>query len=132
MTTTDREAILDKLCSRRPFEKNDWVLWMILADACDDEGRYDEAQCYRWMVKNHKRPYRTIITGGMYCHWYDENYAGEIDRESDLPNSLFKLIEVPADKRFREYCSFDSAQDAVAALVMVFPRWIKEHPEEAP
>jgi hypothetical protein len=90
---------------------DDWQSRSILADWFEDAGQQAFADCVRWMVKRHKRPYRS--TSGTY-HWFNAaRVTTESDPESDIPEVVYRLLQgrEGLEMIFRDYEDLPRAEE---------------------
>ena len=102
---------LDTLYEGLTQTPDDWQLRNVLADWYEEAGQQDVADCLRWMVQTHKRPYRS--TSGAY-HWFHaERVTTASDPESDLPESVYRNMSGPEglERVFRNYDSLKAADE---------------------
>ncbi len=132
MITTDETYQSLREATRQPkdkeesgiYPKPDWITFMILADYLDDHGEYEEAEFWRHMYENKKRPWKC---GDVSFHWYPDVYVFGIDPESDLPAGLVHKMQ--GGKFVKQ--SDDSTKDAHAfktedvAMDAAFEAWKK-------
>jgi hypothetical protein len=102
---------LDTLYEGLIRSPNDWELRAVLADWFEEAGQQSVADCLRWMVKHHKRPYRS--TSGTY-HWFNvERVTTASDPESDIPQPVYWHMsgQEGLETVFRDYADLKSADE---------------------
>jgi hypothetical protein len=90
---------------------DDWPTREVLADWFEDAGQQPVADCVRWMVLHHKRPYRS--SSGVY-HWFNaERVTTASDPESDIPDAVYGLLQgrEGLEQVFRDYDSLREAEE---------------------
>jgi hypothetical protein len=85
-------SILDQLLKDLSGAPDDWSLRGVIADWAEDNNRPQLAECLRWMIRQHKRPYHGSSGGGT---WFNEDTIAEGlgDPESDIPGEVFTRLE---------------------------------------
>jgi hypothetical protein len=69
---------------------DDWLLRAVLADSFEESGQQVVADCVRWMIQHHKRPYRSPDG---YFHWFDAHrIRNRVDPESDIPEEIYRHL----------------------------------------
>jgi hypothetical protein len=106
-------SILDQFLEDMARAPEDWNLRGVVADWAEDNQRPDLAECLRWMVRAHKRPYHGASGGAT---WFNAETVAEGlgDPESDIPAVLFKLLE--DGKEVANHKSFPSLRAAEEAF----------------
>jgi hypothetical protein len=90
---------------------NDWQAREILADWFEEAAQQACADCVRWMVKQHKRPYRSIT--GTY-HWFNaQRVTTASDPESNIPEAIYRHLQGKEGLAmfFRDYPSLRQAEE---------------------
>jgi uncharacterized protein (TIGR02996 family) len=116
-------SVLEQLVGDLEAAPEDWKLRGVLADWFEDNGRPERAECLRWMVRQHKRPYGGYRLGKLaVACWFnaDTISAGLGDPESDIPGTLFLLLE--GGKAVANHRSFPSLRQAEEALQAAWVR----------
>jgi hypothetical protein len=85
-------SILDQFMKDLAGAPEDWSLRGVIADWAEDNNRPQLAECLRWMIRQHKRPYHGSSGGGT---WFNEDTIAEGlgDPESDIPAEVFTRLE---------------------------------------
>ncbi len=110
-----QEQLLDDLASA----PGDWKLRGVLADWYEDNDQPEEAACLRWMIQQHKRPYRESDHG---ASWFNADTVppGLGDPESDIPGPLFQELE--GGLVLGNHRSFPTVRAAEEALLAAWRR----------
>jgi hypothetical protein len=102
---------LDTLYEGLVRSPDDWQLRTVLADWYEEAGQQEVADCLRWMVAQHKRPYKA--TSGTY-HWFNmETATTGADPESDIPGPVYHKMQgrEGLERTFRDYDDLRSADE---------------------
>lgn len=66
----------------------DWTTRLVYADWLEEQGRYAEAECQRWMVRKKRKPFHFI-----QWSWSDKDKAVSADKSpSLLPGRVYKAL----------------------------------------
>jgi uncharacterized protein (TIGR02996 family) len=112
-------SILDQFLNDVAATPEDWSLRGVLADWAEDNNRPQLAECLRWMIRRHKRPYHGSSGGGTWFN-ADTIAQGLGDPESDIPAAVFMLLE--GGNEVANHKSFTTLRAAEEAFQLA---WVK-------
>lgn len=104
----------------------DWGCRLILADWADWADYIDKrsmAECLRWMVRNHKRPYHSEPSPAAETWtWFNADTIAEglSDPLSDIPGELYRVLE--GGKEIAHHKVFATSLEAEEAI---YAAWTK-------
>jgi hypothetical protein len=117
----------------RPAKRADVVMYFgIAGDWLDDNERLAEAEAYRYLVLNDKRPYTnpnsqsgTEKKENKAASWFNKATVGPGlgSEESDLPAELYAHLQ--GGKETANHKSYDDIRAAVDAFVAAYTAWDK-------
>lgn len=112
-------SILDQLLNDLGQTPDDWKLRGVLADWFEDNSRPEESACVRWMIRHQKRPYHGSSSGAT---WFNADTVadGLGDPESDIPGSVFELLE--GGKSVANHMTFPNVRAAEEAFIAGWTR----------
>jgi hypothetical protein len=89
---------------------NDWQTRAVLADWYEEAGQQAVADCLRWMIRRHKRPYPSAA-GSFY--WFNlERTTTETDPESDIPEPVYRRLREGREEMELVFRGYDTLQAA--------------------
>lgn len=117
------ESVVESLFANVVENQSDWHFRSILADWYDDHNVYGEAECYRWMVTNRKRPYNGSPPN---ASWFNDQTVapGLGDSESDIPEEVYKVLD--GGKVTANHRTYPSIEEAEKAFLIAFLKARKE------
>lgn len=112
---SESDRLLDAVCEN----PGDWTLRLILADAYEEEGKQDMADCMRWMSVAQKRPY--CNQGSFNWHLTFSIRTSPKEHPYSISEGLFRHVSFVDGRRF-----FPSAKEAELALMAAWPKAIAD------
>ena len=105
----DAEALLDA-CAESP---EDWPRYLVAADAHEEAGDLQAAECLRWAAREERAP--------LYGRWYSAQAYQNSRLSADLPSAIHKHMSSD-----RPYAGFDSDRAALDALIAAWRETIAD------
>ena len=118
----------DALLAAIHADPRDHVRKLVYADWLLDQGRDDEAECWRWMGEKGRCP--SLRDDGAWLWWFHHHHA---DRSAIVPSSLYNVIRKhcpPIQANF-DWPAWGGPQTTLArSLRGMVELWLRLTPEE--
>lgn len=116
----ESDKLLEAVCET----PEDWELRLVLADAYEEEGNLDYANCQRWMSVNRKRARISIGENHTtFDWWYTKQEYNARTNFSYIPEGLFRLLELDpiyAENLSHGFEEFPTRLESELAVMRVF------------